>query len=66
MSDAGLDQGTEIRFQLLDKLINVFRSYPKEDLQHWTNKVKQEVLIKQAGCTEEVAEQWINQALART
>lgn len=61
--------GTEAKFKLLDKLIKLFKEAKAkggdEELELWKEKAKKEVLIDAIGCSEEVADQYIKEALER-
>ncbi|MEE8058405.1 MAG: hypothetical protein V3T17_11310 [Pseudomonadales bacterium] len=57
-----------IKFEILDKIILIFSEAKKEgdeNLAKWVRCVRNEVLFNQCGCTADVAETYINAALAR-
>lgn len=68
MSNIQNTKGIEIKIELLDRLIKVFRSASQGDqneLDKWVKEARGEVLIKKLGCSEEVADTYIIAALDR-
>lgn len=68
MFEQATNKGLEARFKLLDKLILLFKEAAKKgdnELTHWKEKAKSEILIDGIGCSEKVADQYIKTALER-
>jgi hypothetical protein len=56
----------DVKCALLEKLIDIFGNANETgELDKWVDKVKQEFLIKQLGCSEAVANKYIKAALDR-
>jgi len=61
-----LSKALDVKFALLERLIDLLgRAKKAGELDKWVLKVKQDVLITQAGCSEAVADEYIKAALNR-
>jgi hypothetical protein len=55
-----------VKFSLLNKLIKILSTAKKSgELEQWIIKIKNDALILQLGCSEAVAESYIQAALKR-
>jgi|TARA_R110002072_G_scaffold303138_1_gene495453 hypothetical protein len=61
-----ISKSLEVKFSLLNKLIKILSTAKKSgELEQWIIKIKNDALILQLGCSEAVAESYIQAALKR-
>jgi len=66
IADKAKEIGLDAKFGLLEKIIKVFSQAKKDrELDKWVFQVRQDILVKRIGCSEDVADRYIEAALNR-